>query len=109
MKVKSETMYYEGHAMTVYTITRNNGFCVTLKMHAYETRSSWGHKGEIFASAKNEASRYASKKIVYYNRTWESWQFQTLAGELFEAVENKKNKKDLRAIFKALNAYKGAR
>ena len=47
----------------------------------YETRYSWGHKGWLY----RDGETIGYKKITYYNRTWECYQFesllQCLAGE----------------------------
>lgn len=40
----------------------------------YETRYSWGHYAEI---AKN-GSVFNETKYTYYNRTWESYQYQSI-------------------------------
>ena len=46
----------------------------------YETRSSWGHVGDICLTCDNDYNneKRAHKKIRYYNRTWEQWKYQSL-------------------------------
>lgn len=48
----------------------------------YETRYSWGHKGWLY----RDHQEIGYKKITYYNRTWERYQFESLLQCL---VENK--------------------
>lgn len=49
----------------------------TLYLNAwyYETRHSWGHKARIFGNG----GLLADVKVVYYNRTWEVYRFQSVA------------------------------
>lgn len=42
---------------------------------SYETRNSWGHKGKVLYNNKDIGITY---KIRYYNRTWESYRYQSL-------------------------------
>lgn len=43
--------------------------------HSYETRNSWGHKAELLL---NNNHTLANTKIVYINRTWERYQYQSV-------------------------------
>lgn len=43
--------------------------------YSYDTRSSWGHKAELI---KNNDYTLNTYKIRYYNRTWESYQYQSV-------------------------------
>lgn len=40
----------------------------------YETRHSWGHKAEVYG----KDGVIATAKIVYLNRTWESYRYQSV-------------------------------
>lgn len=48
---------------------------VTVKCWVYETRYSWGHKATVEVDGQELDKEY---KIVYLNRTWESYQFQSM-------------------------------
>lgn len=63
-------------------ITKN----ITIKAEYYETRYSWGHKARIIKN--NEEVGY--RKITYYNRTWESYEFETILQSLYENAKQKK-------------------
>lgn len=43
--------------------------------YLYDTRSSWGHKAELIENNNYTLNTY---KIRYYNRTWESYQYQSV-------------------------------
>lgn len=43
--------------------------------YSYETRNSWGHKATLIHNGTHELNRY---KITYYNRTWETYQYQSV-------------------------------
>lgn len=43
----------------------------------YETRNNWGHKCNVSTTIDNVYG-YAESKIVYYNRTYESYRFQSV-------------------------------
>lgn len=47
---------------------------IKIEAEHYETRYSWGHKAWLYLNDKE----IAYKKITYYNRTWESYEFQTI-------------------------------
>lgn len=42
----------------------------------YETRNSWGHRGEV--RIPTQCSGIVKDKIRYYNRTWERYTYQSL-------------------------------
>lgn len=41
---------------------------------SWETRNSWGHEAELWMDGRF----VDSEKVRYYNRTWESWQYQSV-------------------------------
>ena len=43
--------------------------------YTYETSSSWGHKAELIRNNDYTLNTY---KITYYNRTWESYEYQSV-------------------------------
>ena len=48
----------------------------------WETRSSWGHKSTLVA----QWGEVESKKVRYYNRTWESYTYQTCMCSLLRSI-----------------------
>ena len=50
---------------------------ITVNAWTYETRYSWGHKCNVETIIDNEYD-YDYSKIVYYNRTWETYRFQSV-------------------------------
>lgn len=46
---------------------------------SWETRYSWGHTAKLFKECPNGDIRLVNKsKARYYNRTWESYQYQSV-------------------------------
>lgn len=43
----------------------------------YATRNSWGHKCNVYTEIDDNYD-CAGSKIVYYNRTWETYTFQSV-------------------------------
>ena len=43
--------------------------------YSYETSNSWGHKAELIHNNDYTLNKY---KIRYYNRTWETYQYQSV-------------------------------
>lgn len=68
--------------MTIKIITPNLQFvCET-----FSNSRSWGHKGTAIYNGRE----VASCKIVYQNRTWERYQFETLLFSLVDKLDNTK-------------------
>lgn len=65
--------------MTEFQITKQ----IKIKADYYETRYSWGHKAWLYLN--NEEVEHA--KITYYNRTWESYTYQSI---LYNIVDKTK-------------------
>lgn len=65
--------------METYTINEN------LKIEAwyFETRHNWGHN----ARAIYRGQEVAEVKIVYQNRTWESYKFQSVMEKLIDVLD----------------------
>lgn len=53
---------------------------IRIKAEYYETRYSWGHKAWLYF----DGQEVDYKKITYYNRTWESYQFQSIVHNLID-------------------------
>lgn len=58
---------------------------VLITCESYETRYSWGHKAYLLINGHQEAY----KKITYYNRTWESYTYQTILSCIVDSVSNR--------------------
>lgn len=57
----------------------------------YETRYSWGHKANLYRVRTPELGDewIIGDKITYYNRTWESYQFQSILYSIVEKALRK--------------------
>lgn len=53
---------------------------ITIEAEYYETRYSWGHKAWLFIDSRE----VAYKKATYYNRTWESYKYQSVCQSVVE-------------------------
>lgn len=51
-----------------------NGVTFTFVCESWRTRTSWGHEVTLY---KNNSFKVARVKIRYYNRTWESYMYQS--------------------------------
>lgn len=51
-----------------------NGVKFTLVCESWSARNSWGHKVILY---KNDSVIVGTTRIRYYNRTWESFQYQS--------------------------------
>ena len=50
---------------------------ITICANGWQTRYSWGHTAEVWAGCE----KMAEARIRYYNRTWESYRFQSVIHE----------------------------
>lgn len=56
--------------------------------YGWETSSSWGHHATLF----DASHEIASDKIRYYNRTWESYTYQSvILSTIRKAIEERKS------------------
>ena len=84
------------------TINNNN---YTFVCETWETSRAWGHKVTLF---RND-TEYTTQKITYYNRTWESYRYQTcmlkcidevIAEEVKNAIEEVRELYNIKRISK---------
>ncbi len=79
-----------------------NGVKFTFVCESWKYRMSWGHKVTLY---KNDTVKVGTLKTRYYNRTWETYQYQsTIKGVIYNALEALKTA--LKATFKAARGYK---
>ena len=79
-----------------------NGVKFTLVCESWCTRYSWGHEVTLY---KNDFAKIGRSKIRYYNRTWESYQYQSaIKAVIFETIE--RIKAAAKETFKTLRHYK---
>ena len=79
-----------------------NGVKFTLVCESWCTRYSWGHEVTLY---KNDFAKIGRAKIHYYNRTWESYQYQSaIKAVIFETIE--RIKAAAKETFKTLHHYK---
>jgi hypothetical protein len=64
-----------------YKLDVNDFKNIYVNCRYYETRNSWGHKGELRSNTLGNEITY---KIRYYNRTWESYTYRTLLMSLLD-------------------------
>ena len=48
---------------------------LSIVAHTYENSHNWGHKATLLHNGTHELNTY---KITYYNRTWESYEYQSV-------------------------------
>ena len=79
-----------------------NGVKFTLVCESWSDRNSWGHEVLFY---KNDTIKIGRAKIRYYNRTWESYQYQSaIKAVIFETIE--RIKAAAKIAFKELHHYK---
>lgn len=65
-----------------------NGVKFTLVCETWNTRNSWWHEVTLY---KNDTFKVGRAKIRYYNRTWESYQYQsTIKNVIIDVLEKLK-------------------
>ena len=79
-----------------------NGVRFMLVCESWNTRYSWGHEAILYKNGTDEIGR---SRVRYYNRTWESYKYQTaIKNAIYEAIE--KIKEDVKKEFLSLDNYK---
>ena len=79
-----------------------NGVKFTLVCESWRTRYSWGHEVTLY---KNDFVKIGRAKIRYYNRTWESYQYQSaIKSVIYNAIAQ--IKATAKIAFKELHHYK---
>ena len=79
-----------------------NGVKFTLVCESWCTRYSWGHEVTLY---KNDYAKIGRAKIRYYNRTWESYQYQSaIKSVIYNAIAQ--IKAAAKIVFKELHHYK---
>lgn len=79
-----------------------NGIKFMFVCESWKDRMSWGHKVTLY---KNDTVKVGTLKTRYYNRTWETYQYQsTIKGVIYNALEALKTA--LKETFKAARGYK---
>lgn len=79
-----------------------DGVKFTLVCETWNTPNSWGHEVTLYRNNTFEVGR---AKMRYYNRTWESYQYQSvILRVIFDVIE--RIKAAAKVAFKALHSYK---
>ena len=79
-----------------------NGVKFTFVCESWNTRNSWGHEVTLY---RNDYAKIGLAKIRYYNRTWESYQYQTaIKSVIYNAIAQ--IKAAAKIAFKELHHYK---
>lgn len=55
---------------------------LTITCYTYEYANGWGHKCYFWS----DSIKYGEKRHTYYNRTWESFTYETLLQEVINAL-----------------------
>jgi len=73
----------------------------TFENASFSKRSSWGHTSKLFKNG----FLISSAKTIYYNRTWESYQYQSvMKSAVYNLIDE--NKVDAVKWYKALHSVK---
>ncbi len=79
-----------------------NGVKFTFVCESWNTRNSWGYMVTLY---KNDSIKIGRAKIRYYNRTWESYQYQSaIKNVIIDAIVE--IKAAAKIAFKAQHNYK---
>ena len=68
--------------MEIKRIVCKSGNEYNIVNETWETSRAWGHKSTLIATWGEVESR----KVRYYNRTWESYTYQTCMGGLLDTI-----------------------
>ena len=83
------------------TLTTENGNTYSFHNESVGNRSGFYHKTEVFVNG----CHLTTNKVQYYNRTWESYRFQTsMCGSIRNLKEN--HIENLKYKFKTEKGYK---
>ena len=79
-----------------------NGVKFTFVCESWRIRNSWGHEVTLY---KNDTLKVGRAKIRYYNRTWETYIYQSaIKSVIYNAIEE--IKAAAKVAFKNLHNYK---
>lgn len=79
-----------------------NGVNFTFVCESWGNRNAWGHKVTLY---KNESVVVGTYKVRYYNRTWETFKYQSaIKGMIYKVIKDVET--TLRKMFKHLHGYK---
>lgn len=79
-----------------------NGVRFTLVCESWTDRSGWGHKVTLY---RNDTVTVGSYKVRYYNRTWESYLYQSaIKGVIYNVM--KALETTIKDTFKKIHGYK---
>lgn len=79
-----------------------DGVKFTLVCESWNTRNSWGHKVILY---KNDSVIVGTTRIRYYNRTWESYQYQSaIKNVIYKVIQE--IKVAAKKVFLSINNYK---
>jgi len=76
-------------------ITKN----ITIKAECYQTQYSWGHKAYIL----RDGQKIGYCRAVYQNRTWESYEYESVLKSLYEKGKKVLSVYELRQLKKMID------
>ena len=80
--------------MTNFEFIAPNGKKYIFRCWYYETRNSWGHWCEVIDG--DNYTTICKCRVRYYNRTWESYRFQSVALQAVEKSFKRKSDTETR-------------
>lgn len=98
MLIKCERHYTDRTEGRIELNDKKKNISLELVFWYYETSRTWGHKGYIRG---HYGETYCAKndfKIVYLNRTWESYKFQSLIHKMVYGCGLKLSDKELEKL-----------
>lgn len=73
----------------IITKTTSNGTRFEFVCESWSNSRAWGHRVKLYTG--DNYAPIAEAKLRYYNRTWESYQYQSC---MFAAVDNARNERE---------------
>ena len=82
--------------MTIFKITLEDGRAVDIVCESKSTRNGFKHEATLLIAGYQQTK----VKCMYYNRTWESFTYQTVAHKAIEALKSKELVTEIKQKFK---------
>ena len=102
-KIKVERRYTDVSQAFITIENKAKNIYIDMTAWYYETRTTWGHKGTIKGHIGDSYVKRNDFKIVYLNRTWECYKFQSLLRRMFNECGIKADKKFMDKLWKRVD------
>lgn len=104
--INVERRYLDGVTMA-FIVVKNEAKHIYLELNAwnYSNSRNWGHKSNIYGRIGDASVNAGDFKIVYYNRTWECYRFQSVLHKAFYScgLDKKVDKKLYDTLWKKID------